>query len=180
MTIGTNDICLLTAVVASLAGAGTDIFAGRKIMNAISYPTIVIGVLENTVLFGKKGLVVSLLGALITLLFFSFLFVFGGMGAGDVKMMTAIAACVGIYNTFMVISLSLIFALPFAVYVILRKRQFGKRIRNLHLILLKALNPEMEISVHQFRDGADKLSCPMGPAIALGCIALFFISRGWA
>lgn len=67
----------------------------QKIPNKITVPAILGGVILSTVYFGFSGLWSSLLGFIVGFLIFLLPFIFGGMGAGDVKLMAAIGAVMG-------------------------------------------------------------------------------------
>lgn len=78
----------------------TDIRTG-KIYNSITYPAIGIGILMSA-LVPSVGLGQSLLGIGVALIFFGGMWVAGGLGAGDVKLMVAIGAVKG--STFLLAS----------------------------------------------------------------------------
>lgn len=68
----------------------------QKIPNKITVPAIVAGVVLSTVYYGFSGLKTSLIGFLVGFLIFLIPFIMGGMGAGDVKLMAAIGAVMGV------------------------------------------------------------------------------------
>lgn len=78
---------LLTAVV-------TDIRSYR-IPNWLTMPAMVGGLLIHTLINGTSGLVVSLEGLALGLGLFLILYLMGGMGAGDVKLMAAVGSFLG-------------------------------------------------------------------------------------
>ncbi len=67
----------------------------HKIFNWLTVPTFLSGLLLSFLLNGLPGLVSSAQGAGVCFLFFLFLFLLGGMGAGDVKLMAGIGAWLG-------------------------------------------------------------------------------------
>jgi prepilin peptidase CpaA len=67
----------------------------RRIPNKITFTGIFTGILYNLFIGGANGLVNSFLGLLVGIAIFFIPFVFGGMGAGDVKLMGAIGALMG-------------------------------------------------------------------------------------
>jgi prepilin peptidase CpaA len=72
----------------------TDVRA-RRIPNAISAPAMLLGALLNGAYFGIAGLAGSAAGIGVAILVLFFPFALGGIGAGDVKMMAAVGALLG-------------------------------------------------------------------------------------
>ena len=67
----------------------------RRIPNALSRPTILAGLLLNSLWFGVPGFVNSVFGVLLMVAALIGPFALGGIGGGDVKMMAAVGALVG-------------------------------------------------------------------------------------
>lgn len=72
----------------------TDI-KSRKILNIVTLPTIVFGLLYGVFTTGIEGVLFSGKGFLVGLFLLLIPFLLGGMGAGDVKLMAAIGALMG-------------------------------------------------------------------------------------
>ena len=68
----------------------------RRIPNLLTYPAMIAGMVLQTVLHGFKGLLSSLEGGLLFGGIFLLFYVVRAMGAGDVKMATALGLMVGI------------------------------------------------------------------------------------
>ena len=69
----------------------------RRIPNVLCGSAIVIGMLLNTVHSGTDGLFASAAGLLAAIALLLFPFAMGGLGGGDVKMMAAIGALLGLH-----------------------------------------------------------------------------------
>jgi prepilin peptidase CpaA len=82
------------ALVCALIGAGFDVHS-RRIPNFLTLPGIVAGLLLHLVLRGWKQMGLAALAGLICGVIFLVFWLAGGMGAGDVKLMTAVAALAG-------------------------------------------------------------------------------------
>jgi prepilin peptidase CpaA len=82
------------ALIVALISGYTDI-RYRKILNLVSLPAIAVGFILQVVFFGLPGLISAGVGFLIGFGFFFLFYVFGGMGAGDVKLMGALGALLG-------------------------------------------------------------------------------------
>lgn len=67
----------------------------RRIPNWLTFPAMIAGVAYNTYLGGIPGLLLSLGGLLVGFGVFIAFYMFGGMGAGDVKLMAAIGSLLG-------------------------------------------------------------------------------------
>jgi prepilin peptidase CpaA len=80
----------------------------RKILNSITFPAMVTGLLYNTVLTGWDGFLFSLYGILLGFGLLMIPYILGGMGAGDVKLLGAIGALKGasfVFGAFIYIAL---------------------------------------------------------------------------
>ena len=64
----------------------------NKIYNWVTYPAIILGFIFRIVNFGAEGFISSLFGAFIGFIFLFVFFMAGGIGAGDVKLLTAVGA----------------------------------------------------------------------------------------
>ncbi len=67
----------------------------RKIFNWLTYPTVIIGVVLSTVVFGWSGLLTGLLTPLGVIAIGLLILPFGWLGGGDIKLFAAIGALVG-------------------------------------------------------------------------------------
>lgn len=82
------------ALVCAVIGAGFDIHS-RRIPNLLTLPAIAAALLLHLLLGGWKQMALALLAGLICGVIFLIFWLAGGMGAGDVKLMTAVAALAG-------------------------------------------------------------------------------------
>ncbi len=71
----------------------TDVMYG-KIFNKITYPAVLLGLIVNAML-GMKSFQSSVIGMLVAFILFLIVFMIGGLGGGDVKLMAAIGAIKG-------------------------------------------------------------------------------------
>ncbi|MBN2008858.1 prepilin peptidase [candidate division KSB1 bacterium] len=89
-----NKILSILLIIIVIVAAYTDI-TRRKIHNILTLPAIVVGLALNVILPGQSGIWNSLLGFAVGFGIFLVMFLFGGMGGGDVKLMGAIGAFKG-------------------------------------------------------------------------------------
>lgn len=87
-------ISLSAAAVACLIAAGTDLWK-FKVYNALTLPALAGGLISSGLSGGWEGLAASGLGALTGFGLLAAFFAMGGVGAGDVKLLTALGAWLG-------------------------------------------------------------------------------------
>lgn len=146
-------------LVIALISAYTDL-RYRKILNLVTLPAMVLGLILQFSFFGFSGLLSALLGFLIGFGFFFLFYIFGGMGAGDVKLMGALGILLGKTDIVYVIIFTGLFGL--GVVIIL----FFPYL----LVAIKTRNPDVFLA---FR----KHYMPYGIAISLG--ALLTLALYW-
>ncbi|WP_156512825.1 prepilin peptidase [Planctomyces sp. SH-PL62] len=92
---------LSSAAVATLIAAATDLWK-FKVYNALTFPALLGGLAASAWVGGWSGLATSGLGALTGFGLLIVFFAMGGVGAGDVKLLTALGAWLGPSLTFQV------------------------------------------------------------------------------
>ncbi len=90
---------LVIVTLACLVAAATDLWKFR-VPNALTFPLLFIGLIYRGIHDGLPGLGDAALGALLGFGCLVLFFLAGGMGAGDVKLMTAVGAWLGPWMTF--------------------------------------------------------------------------------
>jgi len=90
-------------MVAALVGAGTDI-KSRRIPNWLTGPVLLSGLVFAGVTAGWAGLGDALAGMLLAGVPFVVLFMVGGGGAGDAKLMAALGAWLGVINSLVLLT----------------------------------------------------------------------------
>jgi len=120
--VGSLSIPVTVVLVASLALAFIDV-CKYKIYNVFTYPLLLAGLLYHTVMGGTPGFVDSLLGILLGFGILLPFYVLGGMGGGDVKLMAAVGAWLGLPLTFLVFLTS---SLAAGVYALLLVVAYGR------------------------------------------------------
>jgi prepilin peptidase CpaA len=133
----------------------------RRIPNALTLPTIGLGLLLHLALFGLDGLRESAQGAGLGFVMLFGLFALGWMGAGDVKLMAAVGALQGVEFVFYAALWGAVFGGVFALTGLLRSRRLGLAVAHLYY---SRLTPQV---------GGTFISAwrvPYAPAIALGSL----------
>lgn len=148
----------LVGISATVGGLATiEDLRSRTISNWTCLAGLVAGLAAQTALSGWAGLGSSLLGALIGFAVFLIFFLLGGMGGGDIKLMTAFGAILGKAQIVpAAVWAAMVGGVIALFYVAYRK-------------LRRAAQPDA--------DGGDapirKESIPYAPAIALGVLISF-------
>lgn len=168
-----NVITWLT-IITVLIAAYTDL-RWRKIFNKLTFPAAIIGLLLHSVDSGWEGFLFSSLGLAIGIVIFIVPFVFGKMGAGDVKLMGAIGALVGGYAVLNIALLTTIFGGAIAVFIALYsdelRETFYKTLRLIKNIFGKSKKEFTEVNASK------SIKMPYGLAIGGGTICFLIIGR---
>lgn len=149
----------ITLLVATAAGALTDIRTG-KIPNALTYPLWVFGAVYALAGGGRDALMDSFGGFAVAFVPCFLLYMSGGLGGGDVKMMAAVGALMGFRFTASVLLTSIFAGALIAVLIVIWEGRIGVTLKYLGARLFRwGRGPSSEI-------GAEN-QVPFGVAIFL-------------
>ena len=149
----------------------TDI-KSRKIYNKILLPSLIAALLLNIFNFGLNGLVDSVLGLLLGFGILLIPYLMGGMGAGDVKLLSVIGAFKGPMFVFTTaIYMALVGGL-IGIIIALYKSGFLRKLKNWRLAL-----SSMKYGLSMFVPSKDsmKKTFPYGVAIVAGAFLSFLL-----
>lgn len=168
---------LFCALVIATVGAFKDL-RGRTIPNWLSYTGILSGLAFRVAMAGWPALKSGFLGLLIGGGFFYVLFLAGGMGGGDVKLMAAVAAWAGSPKTIYILTTTAMAGGVLAVIYMVRHRQVRLVVQNTFELmrhhLAHGLAPHPLLNVRE--PGCFRI--PYGLAITVGT-AVSAISALW-
>jgi len=157
----------------------------KRIPNFITFPAMLVGLILNIIMNGLNGFLFSFYGFIIGLVIFFIPFVFGLMGAGDVKLMAAIGTIKGFKFTFSSILFAAIAGMIVTFcYLVYKKKLFSYFRKYLVIIaemILKYIYfSNKNVIGNKLRKFAypketeynlnEKLYIPYGLAIALGAL----------
>jgi prepilin peptidase CpaA len=168
-----------TAVVliACLIAAVTDV-KRFKVYNLLTLPLLVFGLIYHGVMGGSGGLAESLLGALLGFGVLVGLYLLGGVGAGDVKLLAAIGAWLGLPLTFYVFLASSLAAGAYALVLILMHHRVSETWINMKIIwhrlgvVGRHLAGEDGVEMELQRPDCRNRVIPFGAMVAAGLIGL--------
>jgi prepilin peptidase CpaA len=170
------DYLLAGGVVVLVLGAVYSDLRWRKIPNCLTLPAIVLGLVLNFLDNSWTGLAFSFFGFLVGLALFLLPFILGGMGAGDVKFLSAIGAFLGAKAVFSVFLYACLAGGVIAVYFIVTQKRVKQTIKNLWLFLKYILffgSPE--IGAELFKNPVGHI--PYGLAVGMGAIGYLIFGK---
>lgn len=177
------DSLLLAGLLLTTVLAGVWDLRTRRIPNLISVGGFLLA-LGIRAVPGGPGLLEGLGAAGLGFIFAVPFFLAGGLGGGDVKLMTGVAAFLGLDRLLAGLLVMALVGVAMALVAVARRGLVLKTLANVHLVLLTMgrktftgwKGEESEAAVHMARDGA--VTIPYAVAIGLGGIGGWF-SGGW-
>lgn len=162
------EIVFLSAASAwAVTGAVWDV-ASRRIPNQLSYSGILVGILLRTGVLGWRGLGSALAGGLFAGGIFFLLYLVRGMGAGDVKLMTAVGCIAGVPDIFQIMLACALAGGIIAVGIMLYRSSATRTLRNVWELLRfhAAHGPQVHPTLNI--DNPQAIRLPYAVAIAAG------------
>jgi prepilin peptidase CpaA len=165
-----------TVLVASLGISLVTDLRSRRIPNLVTFPCFALALALRGMLGGwdgADGLASGLLGSAIAFLPFFLLAWAGGMGMGDVKLVTVVGACIGAERIlFVLLCIALVGGLQ-GLLALLWTGSLGRTLRRMALSLARASG----LTTAEAPAGR-RVTVPYGVAIALGT-AWAMVWRPW-
>lgn len=163
------------ALACALVGAGFDVHS-RRIPNFLTLPGILLGLMLHLVFGGWKQMGLAALAGLICGVLFLIFWLAGGMGAGDVKLMTAVAAIAGMPLVPWLLILTALAGGVMGVALALWRGRLKDTIRNVGALALhhrmEGLAPHPELNLAN----AGTLRLPYALAVAAGTATTLFLT----
>ncbi|RUL49578.1 A24 family peptidase [Lysinibacillus antri] len=161
------EIVLLSVLLICLI---TDIYS-RRILNVVTIPAILFGLIYFTAQSGLEGLWFSFSGFILGLILLLIPFMLGGMGAGDVKLMAAIGALMG--STFVLYAFFFTAVIGGCISGIILLRRMGIKQMATHMFITFAVFRGNAKEMHATTEGKSKFSFPYGIAIVSGTLLAY-------
>ncbi len=169
-----NEYKILFLIIVLVISGITDILKG-KIYNFVTFPGIVMGIAINWYYNSYSGLILSLSGLLISSVIFIILFMWGGFGAGDVKLMMAVGAIAGYKIIFDLILYSAVAGGIMANVVIIKNRCFLRTWTNVLRFFL-FLIPGYKLKPEPLKK-KNSIVLPYGYAISIGSLVYLYFNK---
>ena len=162
-------VCASTATAISAVAAVWDI-KSRRIPNLLTLPAFACALLLRGILFGWKEASLALVAGLLAGIVFFLFHIAGGMGAGDVKLITALAPFYGLAALPYLLIFTSIAGGVMAVFQALRHGRLRETFSNIGTLAVHhvqtGLTPHEDLNV---KNGAT-LRLPYAIAIYAGCM----------
>ena len=167
-----------TATACALVASVFDV-KSRRIPNFITFPAFALGLMMHLILGGWRQLLSALAAGLICGVVFLVFYIAGGMGAGDVKLITAVGCIAGMSHIAYILVLTAISGGVMAVCLALYKGKFQQTVMNVGELAShhrhQGLQPHPDLNVENVRT----LRLPYALAIAGGSLlTLYFAMQG--
>jgi prepilin peptidase CpaA len=156
------------ALVCALVGAAFDI-RSRRVPNFLTLPGIGFGLLLHLFFGGWAQLGLTAAAGLICALIFMVFWLAGGMGAGDVKLITAVACLAGLPHVASLLISTALAGGAMALVMALSRGQLKETLLNVGALAvhhrLEGLTPHPSLNI----SNRETLRLPYAVAIAAGC-----------
>jgi prepilin peptidase CpaA len=162
-----------TAATCALVGSVFDV-KSRRIPNFITFPSILLGLAMHLALGGWRQFLSSLAAGLICGVVFLLFYIAGGMGAGDVKLITAVGCIAGMPHVAYLLVLTALSGGVMAVVLALSRGRLQQTIMNVGAIASHhshaGLRPHPDINL----SNVSTLRLPYALAIAGGSLLTLY------
>lgn len=145
----------------------------RRIPNAITFSSMIIGIALNLYLSGIGGFKNSIVGLTIGILLLVIPFALGGIGAGDVKLLAAIGAINGGTFALYTFLYSSIAGAVIAVGYVFMRRQISLALETTTIIVRNI--PAILRGGHESAAFSAGIKFPYGTAILVGTVAAYLL-----
>lgn len=166
------------AALVALSAAVTDV-RERRIPNRLTYPAMLAGLVLQTAFHGSKGLLLSAGGGLFFGGVFLLFYVVRAMGAGDVKLATALGCIAGASSALQVMFATAVAGGALAVIVMIWSGKVMETLRN--TLWVFAFHSRHGLQAHPVvnLDNPTAVRMPYGLAFAAGTLYWAFFLNHW-
>lgn len=167
MVLQPDSMYAAAAVLCALIGAAYDV-KGRRVPNFLTGPALLFGLALHASFGGWRDLATSAAAGLVSGLIFLIFYLAGGMGAGDVKLIAAVACIAGLPRVGPLLILTALAGGAMALLLVLVRGRLRETASNVGALVAhhrnNGLTPHPELNV----SNASTLRLPYAVAIAAG------------
>ena len=173
-----NQIIPILAVAVAGFAAMVDVREGR-IPNRLTYPAAIAGLLLQGLLHGWKGLLLSLVGGVLFGGVFMLFYIIRAVGAGDVKLATALCCILGFPNFFTAMFATAVAGGVLAVVFMMWSGRIVETLRN--TLWVAAFHAQNGLQTHPTvnLDNPSAVRMPYGLAFAAGTFYWAIFTHSW-
>lgn len=147
----------------------------RRVPNLLTGPAILFGLLLHLVLGGPAQLGMAALAGLVAGGTFLIFYVAGGMGAGDVKLMTAVGCMVGMIAVKEVLISTVLIGAVFALVLAIHRGRLRQTLANLVTLVKHHGSEGIKSHPELNLENSNTLRLPYALPIAAGCLVTFYL-----
>ncbi|MCD4813288.1 prepilin peptidase [bacterium] len=162
------EISIILSIILAIAVV-TDL-RRHKVYNWLTFPSLLLGLALHTSLQGWSGLFLALLGLAVGLFVFLPAFVWGGMGAGDIKLMAVVGVFTGWQFTLNTAVYAALAGGLLAIIFLLVKGELWKTLKNIGRFIRSLMVPKLVVEPL-----SKKHPMPYAIMIAAGVVAAYFL-----
>jgi len=165
--VDTKILIYCLAILIAAFACVTDL-RSRRIPNRLVLTGLVLGLSMNLLFGGVPGLGWSLLGGLAGLALFLPFFALGGMGAGDVKLLTCLGAILGPRDLMLVALVGALLGGVMALMVATASRRLSSTLKNCASLIAYWMTTGLKPSPAHQLDNPETLKIPYAVPVAAG------------
>jgi prepilin peptidase CpaA len=169
----TADNVAIAAVVLLILMAGYTDYRKRLIENRLTLPAIAVGFILNFIGHGWQGILFSFLGLVTGVVLFMLPYLFGKLGAGDVKLMGAIGAFLGSYSVLNVALYTGIAGGVLAISICILNKTVNSTIMRVRLLIGNLVRHKISDGTSDYVQSGEMI--PYGLAIGAGTLCFLTI-----
>jgi len=149
----------------------------HRIPNWLTVSGLLAGIALNSTVAGLRGTLMALEGAGLGFLILVPLVYMRALGAGDLKLVTAVGAFLGPTLLWLVLLGSILVAGVIAIILVVRARRVRETLRNLGFLIVSLLTLGFRSYPEISLDNPRLLKLPFGVAVAIGTISCFAAAK---
>lgn len=163
------------SLVAILAVCSYTDWKERKIYNWATLGGTCLALIYNLYYFGAQGIKVSLIGWMVGTGILIIPYLFGGIGAGDVKLLGTVGAYLGAGAVFQSFLVAALLGGIYATTILTRQRKFFSTIKKIAVGLTLVFSGAYQFGSLSIQENTAAVTIPYGVVIAAGTLLVIIL-----